>query len=219
MFNDNKYSHWYYQIINRAQSRRLPNDCYIETHHIIPKCLGGNDNKDNLVELTAREHFIVHWLLSKMFVETQQKYQMWNAFSCMLYRERPGQHRYKVSSRIFESIKTAGSKIKSEQFSGKNNPMYGKRGELSPYYGKKKSADHLAKLSKSHKGVVRTLESRAKQSASMSGRTQTQEHIEKRKCVGSKNGRFGYKMSAEEIAQRTATLKKNKLAKKLAQEN
>jgi hypothetical protein len=44
-------------------------------------------------------------------------------------------------------------------------------------------------------------------------------YIEKRKCVGSKNGRFGYKMSAEEIAQRTATLKKNKLAKKLAQEN
>jgi hypothetical protein len=53
----------------------------------------------------------------------------------------------------------------------------------------------------------------------MSGRTQTQEHIEKRKCVGNKNGRFGYKMSAEEIAQRTSTLKKNKLAKKLAQEN
>jgi hypothetical protein len=219
MFNDNKYTRWYYQIINRAQSRRLPNDCYIETHHIIPKCLGGNDNKDNLVELTAREHFIVHWLLSKMVVETRQKYQMWNAFSCMLYRERPGQHRYKVSSRIFESIKIAGSKIKSEQFSGKNNPMYGKRGELSPHYGKKKSADHLAKLSESHKGVVRTLESRAKQSASMSGRTQTQEHIEKRKCVGNKNGRFGYKMSAEEIAQRTSTLKKNKLAKKLAQEN
>ena len=219
MFCNNKYTRWYYQMINRAQARNLPTGGYTEKHHIIPKCLGGDDSLKNLAKLTAREHFIAHWLLTKMVVDTKQKYQMWNAFSCMLYRERPGQQRHKVSSKIFESIKTAGAKIKSEQFSGRNNPMYGKRGKLSPHYGKKKSVDHLAKLSESHKGVVRTLESRAKQSAAMSGKTQTQEHIEKRKCIGSKNGRFGYKMSAEEIDQRTATLQKNRLAKKLAQEN
>ena len=57
-----------------------------------------------------------------------------------------------------------------------------------------------------------------KQSASTRGRLQTKEHIEKRKCVGTKNGRYGYKMTAEEIARRTATMQKNKLAKKLAQE-
>ena len=219
IFCDNKYTQWYYDIINRAQNRVLTNDQYSEIHHIVPKSLGGGNAKDNLVKLTAREHFVSHWLLTKMVVETKQKYQMWNAFSCMLYRERPGQERYKVSSKIFESIKTAGSKIKSEKFSGENNPMFGKRGELSPHYGKKKSTEHLAKLSESHKGFVRSLESRAKQSASTSGRVQTKEHIEKRKCVGSKNGRFGYKMTAEEIAKRTATLQKNKLAKKLAKEN
>jgi len=218
-FLQNKYTRWYYMIVDCAKLRKLPADQYAEKHHIVPRSLGGGNDRDNLVTLTAREHFICHWLLTKMVSEKKQKYQMWNAFSCMLYRSRPDQARYKVSSKIFESIKTAGAKIKSERFSGKNNPMYGKRGELGPHYKKKKSAEHLAKLSESHKGVARTLESRAKQSKSMLGKKQTQEHIEKRKCIGSKNGRFGYKMSAEEIAQRTATLRKNKLAKKLAQEN
>jgi hypothetical protein len=36
---------------------------------------------------------------------------------------------------------------------------------------------------------------------------------------GEKNPRFGYKMTAEEIARRTATRKTNNLAKKLAKEN
>ena len=217
MFNDSKYTRWYYQIV--AQARFQAYNGYTEMHHVIPKSLGGNNNIDNLVRLTAREHFICHWLLTKMVSGTKQKYQMWNAFSCMLYRENSNQERHKISSRVFENIKSSGAKIKSERFSGKNNPMYGKRGELSPHYGKKKSVEHCAKLSESHKGFVRSSESRNKQGVSMSGRLQTQEHIEKRKCVGSKNGRFGYKMSPEEIAQRTATFRKNKLAKTLAKEN
>jgi len=46
------------QIIERAKSRIL--EGYKERHHIIPKCMGGNNEKDNLVYLTAREHFIIH---------------------------------------------------------------------------------------------------------------------------------------------------------------
>ena len=219
VFNDSKYTRWYNQLIDQAKVRILSRDVYTEKHHIVPQSLGGDNSIDNLVSLTAREHFVCHWLLTKMVSDTKQKYKMWNAFSCMLYRENLNQERHKISSRAFENIKSIGAKIKSEKFTGKGNPMYGKRGELSPHYGKKKSAEHLEKLSVSHKGFVRSMESRAKQSGSMSGRVQTPEHIEKRKCVGTKNGRFGYKMSAEEIAQRTATLQKNKLAKKLVKEN
>ena len=215
LFIDNKYTRWYYNIITRAQKRIL--DSYGEIHHIVPRSLGGDDNQNNLVSLTAREHFIAHWLLTKMVSSKKHQYQMWNAFSCMLYRERPGQKRYKVTGKIFENIKVTGSKIKSVRMSGAGNPMYGKRGANHPAYGKKWSEEHRKNASASHKGVIRTQESRAKQSVSMSGKKQTQEHIEKRKCIGVKNGRYGYKMTPEEIAQRTATLKKNKLAKKLAQ--
>lgn len=56
MFNNSKYTRWYYQIITRAQDRALTNDSYTEVHHIVPKSLGGNNLKDNLVNLTGREH-------------------------------------------------------------------------------------------------------------------------------------------------------------------
>lgn len=217
MFNNSKYTKWYNEIISRAQIRTLSSDLYREKHHIVPRSLGGSNQASNLVILTAREHFLCHWLLTKMVVDAKQKYQMWNAFSCMLYRERPGQDRYKVSSRVFESIKVAGAKIKSERFKGANNPMFGRKGESSPHYGKKKSAEHLAKLSESHRGVVRTLESRAKQSAATKGRKQSADHIAKRICAGEKNGMYGKKLTTEMIAKRTSTLKANKLKKKIEQ--
>ena len=58
------YEKIYNQIIERAKSRNL--DGYSEKHHIIPKCMGGGNNKGNLVNLTAKEHFICHLLLTKM---------------------------------------------------------------------------------------------------------------------------------------------------------
>ena len=39
---------------------------YTENHHIIPRSLGGSNDKDNLVELTGREHWVAHMLLYKV---------------------------------------------------------------------------------------------------------------------------------------------------------
>jgi len=64
IFINNKYTAWYFSIINAAMNR--PNTGYTERHHIIPKSLNGSDDRDNLVRLTAREHFICHQLLTKM---------------------------------------------------------------------------------------------------------------------------------------------------------
>ena len=64
VFIDNKYTKCYFNIISAAKARI--NLCeYAESHHIIPKSLGGSDDQINLVDLTAREHFICHWLLTK----------------------------------------------------------------------------------------------------------------------------------------------------------
>jgi hypothetical protein len=220
LFIDNKYTRWYYDIVNRAQTRVFL-DSYSEAHHIIPRSLNGKDTEDNLVKLTAREHFIAHWLLTKMVSSKKHQYQMWNAFSCMLYRERPGQERYKVTGRIFENIKTAGSKIKSIRMSGAGNPMYGRKGELCPAFGRKWTEEHRKNASASHKGIIRTQESRAKQSASVKGRKKSDLHKEKisEALTGKNNPMYGKKLSAETIAKRTTTMKKNKLAKKLAKEN
>lgn len=125
MFLHNKYSKWYFNIISAARVRTA-DLTYFEKHHILPKSLGGKNNKENLVNLTAREHFICHRLLTKMVSTTKHKYQMWNAFSCMLYRENSSQQRYQIGSKKFETIKKAGADIKSQLWSGENNPMYNK---------------------------------------------------------------------------------------------
>ena len=61
----NKYKKWYTSIVSNAKLRTI--NGYKERHHIIPVSLGGSDNKENLVDLTAREHFICHWLLVKIY--------------------------------------------------------------------------------------------------------------------------------------------------------
>lgn len=103
MFIDNKYYTWYKNIINSAQSREIVSDAYYEVHHIIPRCLGGNDRLENLVRLTAREHFICHWLLTKFVYGHKQKinFALWS----MMNLENEHQQRYKVTSRKYQLLK------------------------------------------------------------------------------------------------------------------
>ena len=101
MYLDNKYTSWYYNIINKAQKQIKTG--YVEIHHIIPRSMGGNNSSDNLVNLTAKEHFICHLLLTKM-VEGQNKFKMIKAARMMSYITGPKQQRYKVNSRIYENL-------------------------------------------------------------------------------------------------------------------
>lgn len=58
------YQKIYNQLIYRAKDRILED--YTEKHHIVPRCLGGLDDKNNLVNLTPEEHFVAHQLLVKI---------------------------------------------------------------------------------------------------------------------------------------------------------
>jgi hypothetical protein len=119
----NKYTRWYNQITDRARNRTI--DDYTETHHVQPRSLGGADNADNLVKLTAREHFICHWLLVKM-TTGEDRYKMLNALR-MMRAEKSGQKRYntKITSRVYENLKLEYALLHSERVRGENNPMYG----------------------------------------------------------------------------------------------
>lgn len=61
------YSSIYNRLIDKSKHRVILESEYYEKHHIIPKCLNGSDEKDNLVYLTAREHYIAHLLLCKIY--------------------------------------------------------------------------------------------------------------------------------------------------------
>jgi hypothetical protein len=90
MYLDNKYTRKYYSLISKAQSRNFKTRKeavsvlgYVESHHITPKSLGGDNSKTNLVYLTAREHFVAHWLLTKMMGTRENHHKMVNAFWAM----------------------------------------------------------------------------------------------------------------------------------------
>lgn len=42
----------------------IPKGEYKERHHIVPKCMGGTNDNDNLIDLYAHEHYIAHKLLA-----------------------------------------------------------------------------------------------------------------------------------------------------------
>ena len=117
MFLKNKYSACYFNIVNRAKSRLLEENTYIENHHIIPKSLGGNNSKDNLVKLTAREHFICHILLTKM-TTGQEKYKMIHA-AIGMKRSRKYQKRY-INSRLYEQVRKDFAIISGNRNKGKH---------------------------------------------------------------------------------------------------
>jgi hypothetical protein len=96
------YQNIYNQIIERAKNRKL--EGYKEKHHIIPKCLGGDNSKKNLVELTAREHFLCHRLLCEVYPNNEKL--LWALWLMAIGKQkRKNTEPYKVSSREYERVK------------------------------------------------------------------------------------------------------------------
>lgn len=130
MFLDNKYTRWYYRIIANPID-----DTYTEKHHIIPRCLGGTDDLDNIIKLSARQHFICHLLLIKM-VEPSIRHKLAYA-AWQLSRNK----NTKISSRIYEMLK----KQMSLTYTGR------KRKPFTEETKRNMSLAHLGKKKKPHR--------------------------------------------------------------------
>lgn len=120
------YSNIYTQLIDHAKSKQLSKkDCYIEQHHIIPRSEGGTDDKSNLVNLTAREHYIAHLLLAKIYDDDAM-------YSAVVFMQTGHikDRAFKFNSHLYAKMRIAFGKKSSEEQkgkqAGKNNPMHGK---------------------------------------------------------------------------------------------
>ena len=118
---ENKYSKWYFNIIYKALKRNLNKKeakllfGYTEGHHIYPnsfKSLEYENKKENIVYLTSREHFIVHALLVKMFVDVY-RYKMINAFLRMKTINNRDLHNRYFNSNLYSKFR----KYFSERYS------------------------------------------------------------------------------------------------------
>jgi hypothetical protein len=155
MFYNNKYSKWYFGIIEAAKSRK--ENVAGEWHHIIPKSLGGNDNKDNVVLLTFREHYVAHALLTKMNPSTA----LIHAFWCMSFMNREkyqNSHLYEIAKSAYVKsisgsnhwMKTKQSKEKiSKSWDEERKNNYAEKVSGENHWTKKKNMEEHAKLMRS----------------------------------------------------------------------
>lgn len=111
-----EYRRIYEQLISSRRERILNSSVYREKHHIIPKCLGGSDDPENLVELTAREHFLAHWLLHRIHPESDS---LSLAFAYMGNNRRRYTNQFTMSSRSYAEAREAGAKSASATLLGR----------------------------------------------------------------------------------------------------
>lgn len=187
-FLKNKYTKCYFSIISHAKNRVLLKDVYQEKHHIIPKSIGGNNTSENLVKLTAREHFICHMLLRKMTSGNDKRLMIFAANAICYVRRNT---HLKVSSRTFDLLRKELAKSKtgiprsketrrkiSESKKGRKMSestkiaiSKGVKLERSSWSLEKKE-EISNRLSKILRGKKRTEETKKKISNSSKGRTQ-----------------------------------------------
>lgn len=133
------YSKIYNSLILSAAETPPGKGEYTETHHIIPRCLGGDDSSENLVKLTARQHFLAHWLLYKMY-RTSALAFAWHG----MCRVSQGQEERTISSHMYQYAKRARSDVMRISSIGAGNN----------FYGKTHTSEAKAKMSKAHTGKV-----------------------------------------------------------------
>lgn len=143
IFNKSKNTVLYVHLIRKARcaARRKAQGNYYERHHIIPKSIGGSNDKTNLILLTANEHIRAHLLLPEIVLDGTQKYKMECAVHYMTNTseklKRYGLQSYSTASKAFASSH-------SKAMSGKNNPMFGR---TSAMRGKKHTVESKKKMS------------------------------------------------------------------------
>lgn len=123
-----KYFLWYSNLILKALKRpqnKNELDFYSEKHHILPKCLCINDEKndiENIVLLSLREHALAHKLLSKSIPSS---HKLKRAYFGMFKARSDLQNKPRITSRDYEFFRKNTKQIFGRR--GKENGMYGKK--------------------------------------------------------------------------------------------
>ena len=206
----NKYTKWYISIIEKSFNRNI--STYTERHHIVPKSFSKEleiqdiNDPNNLSTLTAKEHFICHKLLTKMF-EGKFKRKMTYAIHRLSYSQNGRKSESYVSARHYEQIR----KQHSKNLTGEGNPMFGKihsnetKEKISiKAIGRKMPEIIKKKISNSTRG----------ENNHMYGQTHTEEARRKisegNKGIGAgENNNFYGKTHTEETKQKLAEARRN----------
>lgn len=184
------YQKHYDALIQRARLRTTP-EGYTERHHVIPRCMGGGNEKGNLVRLTAEEHFVAHQLLVKIHTGNSalifavrrmthsadmnfrsNKLYGWirRKFSCAMIGNTRGKG-YRHSPEVIARI--AASHKCNKHSLGYRHDEVAKQKISITHKGRILTDEHREKLSTSHIGNSHTDATRKKMSATRKGHAVT----------------------------------------------
>lgn len=213
------YQRIYDSLIASAVGRSV--DGYTESHHIIPRCMGGMDDASNLVRLTAEEHFVAHKLLVKIH-PNNGKLAFAMLALCMNYNGMRTNNKLFgwVRRRVAEAIGNSKRGVKRHSWVVEKIRQSKKELSISDSWresrrktlkGKPKSAEHNAKVSAAlkgrkspMKGRKHTAETKAKMRAAATGRKMKPEDIAKAVSNKSPEARKAAALKAWETKRRKA---------------
>ena len=130
----------YDEFINNileVRGRFACGDEYHERHHIVPKCMGGGNEDENLIDLFAREHFIAHKMLAE---ENPDNNSLAYAWGCMAFPSNQYEQRSQVSPEEYEECRKMLAK-RSPSDETRHNMSVAQRKRLqtpedNPFFGK-----------------------------------------------------------------------------------
>lgn len=111
------YKKLYEKICERGKEKRDLD--YSELHHILPKCMGGDDLPNNLSRLSAKEHYLAHWLLHKIYPDN---WKISHAFLWMSTEN--GKNSRTITSRQYNRAKEAMARSCKNRMADLGNPMH-----------------------------------------------------------------------------------------------
>ena len=184
---------------------------YFESHHILPKSLGGKGDAKtfkhpNIVILTPREHYIAHALLFLIYRNREMAY----AFKSMCNMKKGGKRSYIVSAKLYAFLKEEKIRLGISEET---------RIKLK---NRKRSPEAIEKTRLATLGRKHTPEAREKIRQASSSRKHTPEAIEKirqsklgKKCspetkLKMRQSQLGIRLSPETIEKAIATKKRNR---------
>lgn len=219
------YQAHYDRLVERAKNRILTG--YVERHHATPRCMGGTDDKSNIVSLTAREHFVAHQLFVKIYPKNCGLIAAVNYFNVRKKNGVVVQYT-KTTSRIYEWLRVRHAKQMSINNKGKKMTPEQIAKAAASHVGKKRSDEAKANMSRGAKArkisdegraalrAAKLLEAQKRKAAGIphhnAGRIQTEEEKLK-KSLALK----GHKQSPEQIAKRTAARNATYAAKRMVE--
>jgi len=137
----------YCNLIRKAENR-VPPEGYAEKHHTFPKSIFGNNNR--IVLLSAREHYIAHALLEKIYIRrygvTDKK--TINMIHAHILMKSKGKY---YNSYLYESARIRMCESKKGK---KPYVMTEKIKNKMSKYSKNRNEEHKKKLSESLKGRI-----------------------------------------------------------------